>query len=151
MVSKRRGRCPSPAARPEKARTPLRTTAAALKGSASRLLPRLLSTALGPPLLQFLHSKGLRACGGRPSHLYEIAQAVDCPVFGIAGAYVDGAPTGDVYAMASTPPVIRQEEDVWVLRIELPSGSVQEYRCLSELQAKQLAAMLLTPREQPSP
>ena len=56
-----------------------------------------------------------------------------------------------LHAMASTPPVIRQVEDVWVLRIEQPNGRVQEYRCLSELQAKQLAAMLLTPREQPSP
>jgi hypothetical protein len=53
--------------------------------------------------------------------------------------------------MASTPAVIRQEEDVWVLRVEQPNGQVQEYRCLSELQAKQLAAMLLKPREQPSP
>jgi hypothetical protein len=53
--------------------------------------------------------------------------------------------------MASTPAVIEQEEDVWVLRVAQPNGQVQEYRCLSELQAKQLAAMLLTPREQPSP
>jgi hypothetical protein len=53
--------------------------------------------------------------------------------------------------MASTPAVIQQEEDVWVLRVAQPNGQVQEYRCLSELQAKQLAAMLLTPREQPSP
>jgi hypothetical protein len=53
--------------------------------------------------------------------------------------------------MASATPVIRQEEDVWVLSVEQPNGQVQEYRCLSELQAKQLAAMLLTPREQPSP
>jgi hypothetical protein len=53
--------------------------------------------------------------------------------------------------MASTPASIRQEEDVWVLRVEQPNGQVQEYRCLSELQAKQLAAMLVKPREQPSP
>jgi hypothetical protein len=53
--------------------------------------------------------------------------------------------------MTAATPVIRQEEDVWVLRVEQPNGQVQEYRCLSELQAKQLAAMLLTPREQPSP
>ena len=53
--------------------------------------------------------------------------------------------------MASSPTVIRQEEDVWVLRVEQPNGQVQEYRCLSELQAKQLAAMLVTPREQTSP
>ncbi len=54
--------------------------------------------------------------------------------------------------MATSPPtVIRQEEDVWILRVEQPNGQVQEYRCLSELQAKQLAAVLLRPREQPSP
>jgi hypothetical protein len=52
---------------------------------------------------------------------------------------------------SSTPAVIRQEEDVWVLRVEQPNGQVQEYRCLSELQAKQLAAMLLKPREQTTP
>ena len=63
-----------------------------------------------------------------------------------------GVPAEDAsHTMASTPAVIRQQEDVWVLRIEQPNGRVQEYRCLSELQAKQLAAMLLTPREQPSP
>jgi hypothetical protein len=53
--------------------------------------------------------------------------------------------------MPSAPAVIQQEEDVWVLRVEQPNGQVQEYRCLTELQAQQLAAMLLTPREQPSP
>ena len=67
-------------------------------------------------------------------------------------AYLNGASLQETsLAMASTPTVIRQEEDIWVLRIEQPNGRVQEYRCLSELQAKQLAAMLLTPREQPSP
>ena len=34
---------------------------------------------------------------------------------------------------------------------EITPGQVQEYRCLSELQAKQLAAMLVKPREQQSP
>jgi hypothetical protein len=53
--------------------------------------------------------------------------------------------------MAAKPVVITQEEDdVWVLRLEQPNGKVQEYRCNSELQAKQLA-LVLTPREQPSP
>jgi hypothetical protein len=46
--------------------------------------------------------------------------------------------------------MIRQEEDVWVLRVEQPNGKVQEYRCNSEVQAKQLALVLM-PREQPSP
>jgi hypothetical protein len=53
--------------------------------------------------------------------------------------------------MAAKPVVITQEEDdVWVLRLEQPNGKVQEYRCNSELQAKQLALVLM-PREQPSP
>jgi hypothetical protein len=56
----------------------------------------------------------------------------------------------EMHRMAS-PAVIQKEDDVWVLRVQQPNGQVQEYRCLSELQAKQLAAMLLTPREQPSP
>ena len=38
-------------------------------------------------------------------------------------------------------PVLRQEEDMWILRIET-NGKVQEYRCASETQAKQLALVL---------
>jgi hypothetical protein len=57
----------------------------------------------------------------------------------------------EIAPMAAKPVVITQEEDdVWVLRLEQPNGKVQEYRCNSELQAKQLA-LVLTPREQPSP
>jgi hypothetical protein len=40
-------------------------------------------------------------------------------------------------------------DDVWVVRIAT-NGKVQEYRCNSEHQAKQLALVLM-PREQPSP
>ena len=32
-------------------------------------------------------------------------------------------------------PVVRQEEDMWILRIET-NGKVQEYRCHTELQAR---------------
>jgi hypothetical protein len=34
------------------------------------------------------------------------------------------------------------EEDVWVLRIENSNGKVQEYRCATEGQARQLATVL---------
>jgi hypothetical protein len=39
-------------------------------------------------------------------------------------------------------PVVRQEEDMWILRVET-NGKVQEYRCHSELQARALAILLL--------
>jgi hypothetical protein len=48
----------------------------------------------------------------------------------------------------SPKPVLSQENDVWVIRVESPgSGKVQEYRCATEAQAKQLA-LVLTPKEQ---
>ena len=34
-------------------------------------------------------------------------------------------------------PVVRQEEDMWILRVET-NGKVQEYRCHTELQARAL-------------
>lgn len=39
-------------------------------------------------------------------------------------------------------PLVRQEEDMWILRVE-KDGKVQEYRCHSELQARALAILLL--------
>ncbi len=50
--------------------------------------------------------------------------------------------------MSTSKAVVVKEEDVWVVRIEKENGKVQEYRCASELQAKQLAAVLL-PKEAP--
>ena len=47
----------------------------------------------------------------------------------------------------ATKPVVTQENDVWVIRLENPTGKVQEYRCATEAQAKQLA-IVLTPKEQ---
>jgi hypothetical protein len=41
-------------------------------------------------------------------------------------------------------PVVQKEDDVWVIRLEQDNGRVQEYRCASEQQAKQLAAVLVT-------
>ena len=110
--------------------------------------PPLFLPSRGDPL-QFLHSKGLRGCWPRSASSANFLGAR--PFSGMSSAYAEGALRRRLLAMASAPAVIRQEEDVWVLRIEQPNGRVQEYRCLSELQAKQLAAMLLTPREQPSP
>ena len=40
-------------------------------------------------------------------------------------------------------PVVIKENDVWVIRLEREGGRVQEYRCATELQAKQLASVLL--------
>ncbi len=42
-------------------------------------------------------------------------------------------------------PTVTKEEDVWVIRVE-NNGKVQEYRCATEAQAKQLA-LVLTPKE----
>lgn len=49
--------------------------------------------------------------------------------------------------MSDDKPTVVQEDDVWVIRVMNPTGKVQEFRCASESQAKQLAA-ILTPREQ---
>jgi hypothetical protein len=49
--------------------------------------------------------------------------------------------------------MVSKEADVWVLRLEKPNGKVQEYRCTSEGQARQLALLLnsapLEPAVQP--
>jgi hypothetical protein len=47
-------------------------------------------------------------------------------------------------------PVVRQEEDMWILRVET-NGMVQEYRCGSEVQARALAILLLRNAEDPTP
>jgi hypothetical protein len=36
------------------------------------------------------------------------------------------------------PKVVRGD-DVWILRVQQPNGKVQEYRCATESQARQLA------------
>jgi hypothetical protein len=38
--------------------------------------------------------------------------------------------------------VVSKEADVWVLRVQKPNGKVQEYRCTTEGQARQLALVL---------
>ena len=47
-------------------------------------------------------------------------------------------------------PVVRQEEDMWILRVET-NGKVQEYRCNSEVQARALAILLLPTSGEPTP
>lgn len=42
-------------------------------------------------------------------------------------------------------PKLVRDEDVWLVRVEQPNGKVQEYRCTSESQAKQLALVLAPP------
>ena len=42
----------------------------------------------------------------------------------------------------NTRSVVSKESDVWVLRLQKANGKVQEYRCTSENQARQLALLL---------
>lgn len=44
--------------------------------------------------------------------------------------------------MPQARPVVSREADVWVLRLQTASGKVQEYRCTTEGQARQLAQLL---------
>jgi hypothetical protein len=44
--------------------------------------------------------------------------------------------------MPNVRPVVSREADVWVLRLQTASGKVQEYRCTTEGQARQLAQVL---------
>ncbi len=49
--------------------------------------------------------------------------------------------------MADAPqPQLVKEAGVWVLRIE-KDGKLQEYRCATEAQARQLALVLVPPKE----
>ena len=53
--------------------------------------------------------------------------------------------------MSNARSVVSQESDVWVLRVNTASGKVQEYRCSSEAQARQLALVLSASREPSQP
>ncbi len=44
--------------------------------------------------------------------------------------------------MSYVRPVVSKESDVWVLRLQKDNGKVQEYRCTTENQARQLALVL---------
>ena len=57
-----------------------------------------------------------------------------------------GALHGAVMSTATVKPVVTQENDIWVIRFENAPGKVQEYRCATEAQARQLA-VVLTPKE----
>lgn len=48
--------------------------------------------------------------------------------------------------MADGKAQVVQENDVWVIRVEKENGKTQEYRCSTEAQARQLAAVLI-PKE----
>jgi hypothetical protein len=45
-------------------------------------------------------------------------------------------------AMSQARPMVSKEADLWILRVEKPNGKVQEYRCTTEGQARQLALLL---------
>jgi hypothetical protein len=52
-----------------------------------------------------------------------------------------------MYSTDAQKPVLTHENDIWVIRLENNStGKVQEYRCATEAQARQLA-LVLTPKE----
>jgi hypothetical protein len=46
--------------------------------------------------------------------------------------------------------MVTKEADVWVLRLQKPNGKVQEYRCTSENQARNLALLLSAMPVEPS-
>jgi len=50
--------------------------------------------------------------------------------------------------MSVAKPVIVKHEGLWLLRFQLDNGKVQEFRCASEGQAKQLAMVLAPPKQQ---
>jgi len=52
--------------------------------------------------------------------------------------------------MSQARSMVSKEADVWVLRLEKPNGKVQEYRCTSEGQARQLALLLNSAPLEPS-
>ena len=43
--------------------------------------------------------------------------------------------------MPAQKPELKNEEGVWVIRVPKPNGSIQEFRCASESQAKKLFAV----------
>jgi hypothetical protein len=44
--------------------------------------------------------------------------------------------------MSQPRPMVIKEDDVWILRLMKPNGKVQEYRCTTENQARNLALLL---------
>ena len=44
--------------------------------------------------------------------------------------------------MSQARPMVSKEAELWILRVEKPNGKVQEYRCTTEGQARQLALLL---------
>ncbi len=44
--------------------------------------------------------------------------------------------------MSQGRPVVVREDEVWVIRVESGNGKTQEYRCATEVQARQLASVL---------
>ncbi|PZR12810.1 MAG: hypothetical protein DI536_14700 [Archangium gephyra] len=51
---------------------------------------------------------------------------------------------GRMVEQQQTRPVVSQENGVWVVRLERSGGKLQEYRCATEAQARQLAIALST-------
>jgi hypothetical protein len=53
--------------------------------------------------------------------------------------------------MAYAIPMVTKEEEIWVLRIQKQNGKMQEYRCATENQARNLALVLSPPKQDSSP
>ncbi|MBN1203306.1 MAG: hypothetical protein JXB05_00080 [Myxococcaceae bacterium] len=53
--------------------------------------------------------------------------------------------------MAQALPVVTKEENIWVLRLQKQNGKIQEYRCATENQARQLALLLARPEPEAAP
>ena len=72
------------------------------------------------------------------------------PVSGTGPASTASATRMDQTPESPELPLVRQEEDMWILRVET-NGKVQEYRCGSEVQARALAILLLPNAGDPTP
>ena len=52
--------------------------------------------------------------------------------------------------MTEAAGTVRQEKDGWLVRVRLAGGTVQEFRCASESQARYFAAVLALNPPKPS-
>jgi hypothetical protein len=69
---------------------------------------------------------------------------------GLSGTLAASTQGEEAVMSVQIKPVVVKQEGVWLLRFQGPNGKVQEYRCNSEGQAKQLMQVLCPPTDQPS-
>lgn len=80
-----------------------------------------------------------RPVGQRGSFLLEVA---------VADGRLERSSSGGLY-VAEKKPTLTEDGNGWVVRLETSDGKVQQYRCSSEAQGKQLIATLLLRTEEP--